>query len=79
MNGSRHTERKIGNALGTPEGRSSATLRQTGRAPLASVLVCQCGAKVESKECLQGGRCTCGPGKTPSGRASLTAVQTLRV
>jgi hypothetical protein len=57
---------KIGKALGTPEGMSSVTLGETGREPVGSVIACQCGTKVESKECPQGGSCTCGPGETPA-------------
>ena len=57
---------KVGKALGTPEGLSSATRGETGREPEGSVIACQCGAKVESKECPQGGSCTCGPGETPA-------------
>jgi hypothetical protein len=57
---------KVGKALGTPEGLSSATLGETGREAMGSVIACQCGAKVESKECAQGGSCTCGPGETPT-------------
>jgi hypothetical protein len=57
---------KVGKALGTPEGLSSAKLGETGREPMGSVIACQCGAKVESKECPQGGSCTCGSGETPA-------------
>src|SRR5215203_5825883 len=57
---------KVGKALGTPEGLSGATLGETGREPEGSVIACQCGVKVESKECPQGGSCTCGPGETPA-------------
>jgi hypothetical protein len=57
---------KVGKALGTPEGLSSTALGETGREQVGSVIVCQCGAKVESKECPQGGSCTCGPGETPA-------------
>jgi hypothetical protein len=57
---------KVGKALGTPEGLSSAALGETGREPVGSVIACQCGAKVESKECPQGGSCTCGPGEMPT-------------
>jgi hypothetical protein len=57
---------KVGKALGTPEGLGSASLGETGREPIGSVIACQCGAKVESKECPQGGSCTCGPGQVPA-------------
>jgi hypothetical protein len=58
---------KVGKALGTPEGLGTPTLGQTGREPLPSVISCLCGAKVESKECPQGGTCACRPpGDTPS-------------
>jgi hypothetical protein len=57
---------KVGKALGTPEGLSPTTLGDTGREPLGSVIACKCGAKVESKECPQGGSCRCGPDNTPS-------------
>ena len=57
---------KVGKALGTPEGLDSASLGETGRERVGSVIACQCGARVESKECPQGGSCTCGPGETPA-------------
>ena len=58
---------KVGKALGTPEGLGSASQGETGREPLGSVIACKCGAKVESKECPQGGSCSCGPsGDTPA-------------
>jgi hypothetical protein len=57
---------KVGKALGTPEGLSSATLGETGSEPVGSLIACQCSTKVESKECPQGGSCTCGPGETPA-------------
>lgn len=61
---------KVGKALGAPEGLSTtgtAMLGDTGRESLGSVIACKCGAKVESKECPQGGSCTCGPsGDAPS-------------
>ena len=57
---------KVGKALGTPEGLGNATLGETGRQPMSSVIACQCGAKIESKECPQGGSCTCGPGEAPA-------------
>jgi hypothetical protein len=56
---------KVGKALGTPEGLGQATLGETGREPVGSVIACQCGAKVASQECARGGSCTCGPGETP--------------
>jgi hypothetical protein len=56
---------KVGKALGTPEGLGSASLGETGRERVGSIIACQCGARVESKECPQGGSCTCGPGETP--------------
>jgi hypothetical protein len=57
---------KVGKALGTPEGLASTSLGETGRERVGSVIACQCGARVESKECPQGGSCTCGPGETPA-------------
>ena len=56
---------KVGKALGTPKGLDSATLGETGREPVGSVIACQCGAKIASQECARGGSCTCGPGETP--------------
>jgi len=57
---------KVGKALGTPEGLTSATQGERGQEPKGSILACQCGPTVESKECAQGGSCTCGPGETPT-------------
>jgi hypothetical protein len=57
---------KVGKALGAPEGLTSATQGERGREPRGSIIACQCGPKVESKECAQGGSCTCGPGETPA-------------
>ena len=57
---------KVGKALGTPEGLASSTQGETGHEPRGSIIACQCGLKVESKECAQGGSCTCGPGETPA-------------
>jgi len=56
---------KVGKALGTPAGEGSASLGETGREPVGSIIACHCGAKVESKECPQGGSCSCGPGEAP--------------
>jgi hypothetical protein len=57
---------KVGKALGTPEGLNSATQGEKGREPIGSIIACQCGTTVESKECVHGGSCTCGPGETPA-------------
>jgi hypothetical protein len=57
---------KVAKALGTPEGLGSASLGETGRERIGSIIACQCGARVESKECAQGGSCSCGPGETPA-------------
>jgi hypothetical protein len=57
---------KVGKALGTPEGLGSASLGETGRERVGSIIACQCGPKIESKECAQGGSCSCGPGETPA-------------
>lgn len=54
---------KVGKALGTPEGLNSATLGETGREAMGSIIACQCGAKVESKEVRKAGAARAAPAR----------------
>src|ERR1041385_5679367 len=57
---------KVGKAIGTPEGVTSAAQGETGTEPLSSIIACQCGPKTQRQECPRGGTCACrSPDETP--------------